>query len=282
MTHKVLILGANGMIGSAIYSQLRSSETVRTYGLVRRNISAFNKDPQIIVKKFESSVVLEGILQNLMPTIVINCVGITKHSPEGENKLRVVKINSFFPNIVQALCLKYHSKFIQISTDCIFSGAKGLYTESDIPDSIDLYGKSKFLGEPDTQNSLVLRTSTIGWEIETKRGLLEWFLSQHECFGYDQAYFSGITTNEFAKIIKNNVLPKAHLTGIYNVGSIRINKYDLLCLVKKQLQVNINIKRCSEIKLDRSLNSKKFQIDFDYTPLTWHEMIKYLHSLKIN
>jgi dTDP-4-dehydrorhamnose reductase len=274
--HKVLILGANGMLGSAMYNEFRSSKALITYGLVRRKIRIYNKDPHVIIKDFDSSSVLEGIFFNLRPTVVINCTGITHHSPEGENELRVMKINSYFPNDVHALCLKYHCKFIQISTDCIFSGLRGEYAETDKPDPTDVYGRSKLSGETDPQNSLVLRTSIIGREIETKRNLLEWFLSQKECFGYDKAYFSGLTTNEFAKVIKNKILPKLHLTGIYHVGANRISKYDLLCLIKSKLKVDIQIKRLSELTIDRSLNSKKFQRDFSYTPPTWSDMIKNL------
>ena len=116
--------------------------------------------------------------------------------------------------------------------------------------------------------------------METKRGLLEWFLSQQECFGYDQAYFAGLTTNEFAKVILQNVLSKVHLKGIYHVGTKRISKYDLLCLVKTTLKVKINIKRYSEFKIDRSLCSKKFQSHFSYKPPTWGEMIKNLSDKK--
>lgn len=276
MIHKVLILGANGMLGSAMYNEFRSSKAIITYGLVRRNIRIYNKDRQIIIKDFDSTSVLEDVFFNLRPTVVINCTGITSHSPEGENELRVMKINSHFPNDVHALCLKYHCKFIQISTDCIFSGLRGKYAETDKPDPTDLYGRSKFLGETDPQNSLVLRTSIIGREIETKRNLLEWFLSQKECFGYDKAYFSGLTTNEFAKVMKNKVLPKLHLKGIYHVGANRISKYDLLCLIKSKLKLDIQIKRLSELKIDRSLNSKKFQRDFSYIPPTWCDMIQNL------
>ena len=157
------------------------------------------------------------------------------------------------------VCSKYDIRFIHLSTDCVFSGKKGFYSENDFPDPIDIYGKSKLLGELDYGNSLTIRKSVIGHELTNKRGLLEWFLSQKdEVQGYKNAIFSGLTTLELARLIETYIIPKENLKGVMHISGQTISKYDLLklisCIYSQQKEIKLN----ESVKIDRSLNSTKF------------------------
>ena len=155
---------------------------------------------------------------------------------------------------------EYNCKFIQISTDCVFDGDKGNYRETDKPNAVDDYGISKAQGEIVDKINLTVRTSTIGHEIETKNGLLEWFLSQKGfCYGYKRAIFNGFPTFYFAKVLFSILLKKQKLTGILHITGYKINKYNLLKKIKKAYTKKILIKSKSEFKINRSLNNEKFK-----------------------
>ena len=170
-------------------------------------------------------------------------------------------------------------RFIHISSDCVFSGSKGMYVESDLPDATDLYGRSKALGEVVNGNALTLRTSTIGHELHTKYGLLEWFLSQeNECFGFSRAIFSGLPSVVFAEVIKDFVLPNPHLEGLYHISAEPINKYELLKLIASIYGKKIEIKQDREFTINRSLNHEKFKAATSYTPAPWPELIETMYK----
>ena len=167
---------------------------------------------------------------------------------------------------------------IHISTDCVFSGKKGNYLESDQSDAEDLYGRSKFLGEVAyPPHSITLRTSIIGRELKTRLGLIEWFLSQKDkdtIRGYKRAIFTGFTTDELSRIIMNKVIPNPELTGLYHVSSDPINKYDLLQIANQAFDRNINILPDEDFFMDRSLDSTRFRQITGYQPPSWLEMIQ--------
>jgi len=164
---------------------------------------------------------------------------------------------------------------IHISTDCIFSGKRGNYTEADQSDAEDLYGRTKFLGEVSyTPHTITLRTSIIGRELRNRLGLMEWFLAQKGTIkGYRNAIFTGFTTDELSRIILNYVIPRTDLTGIYQVSSNPISKYDLLMLANDAFEKNITITPDDEYKCDRSLDSTRFREATGYKPPSWPEMI---------
>jgi dTDP-4-dehydrorhamnose reductase len=170
---------------------------------------------------------------------------------------------------------------IHVSTDCVFSGTKGNYLESDASDAGDVYGKSKHLGEVDYPHAITLRTSTIGHELQSVYGLLEWFLSQQgSCKGFNRAIFSGLPNNVFAQVVRDVVIPRPDLHGLYHVGADPIGKYELLRLIANVYGKQIDIVRDDEFSIDRSLNSARFGHDTGFKPVAWPELIKAMHAFK--
>lgn len=283
---KVFIIGANGMIGSAIFHVMSLKSDLDIFGSIRNNEfkKRFNFSQS---NKFISGLdvdnydILVDTLDYLRPDVVINCAGITKHKYNILNPLVTIPINSLMPHKLAKLCNLIGAKLIHISTDCVFSGNKGNYTEVDTPDAFDLYGKSKELGEVTYPNTLTLRTSTIGHEYNTSHGLLEWFLSQKlECKGFKKAIFSGLPTVIFAEIIRDVILPRYDLQGLYHISAEPINKYDLLELIKDVYKKDINIIPDSKLSIDRSLNSDRFFKETQYQSPNWSSLVKTMYNFR--
>lgn len=283
---KVLVIGANGLIGSTLMRTLNESNSLDVYGTVRdfRHTEFFEKN---IATKIQSGVDVEKmdsvieIMGSVNPDVVINCAGITKHKVLVENPLAFLPVNSIMPHKLAGLCKLIEARLIHISSDCVFSGSKGFYTEGDRPDSSDIYGKSKALGEVDYPHAITLRTSTIGHEIQTKFGLLDWFLSQRDsCLGYAKAFFSGMPTVVLAQIIRDIVIPRPDLAGLYHISSDRVSKYHLLKLIAEAYDKKIDIIPDETFKIDRSLDSSRFNEATGYVAPKWPELIKIMHAFK--
>ena len=221
-----------------------------------------------------------ALIDKLSPDIVLNCIGIIKQLKESHNALLSIEVNSLFPHKLAAHLEGSKTRLIHISTDCVFSGEKGYYVEADYSDAKDLYGKTKFLGELKSyKNSITLRTSIIGPELKGKVSLLEWFIAQKESVnGYTNAIYSGFPTTELINIIENYIIPNPTFSGLYNVSSIPINKYELLKIVAKVYNIQIIINPFNEFKNDKSLNCNKFISDFKFKQKTWPQMILEMHS----
>jgi dTDP-4-dehydrorhamnose reductase len=276
---KILILGITGMLGNSMFRFFSNKNTFDVYGTSRSktpiNFFKHVNDKIFYGIDFKDQKKFFDFLVKIKPDVVINCVGITKHKKNINNHLEIVKINTLLPLHMELLAKELNFRFIHISTDCVFSGTKGNYLESDFADAIDFYGRSKFLGEVNGVNCITLRTSIIGHEIETNYGLLNWFLKQNDCvYGFRNAIFSGITTLELSKIISDIILPKSDLDGLYHISSKAINKFDLLTLISAQYNKNIEILPNNDFVIDRSLNSKKFRILTGYEAPEWKSMIK--------
>ena len=220
---------------------------------------------------------VKNAIEEVKPECVINTVGITKYKER--NMEDFIKVNSLAPHQIAGICDKKSIRFIHISTDCVFLGDKGNYLDEENPNAIDLYGKTKGLGEINyLKNSLTIRTSFIGHNKFFKDGLLEWFLDQKDfCKGYTTALFSGLTTIELSKVFKNNILNNPSLNGIYNVSGPKLSKYDLLKKISKIYKKEIEISKSEEWIIDRSLDSKKFEKATAYHPPTWDSMIKEMY-----
>ena len=281
---KILVLGTSGMIGSAIYKILHAESSFDVYGGMRDLSSRkfFSAPLQENLVNYGNLVNKETIpffLEKVNPEVVINCVGLTKHKKRADNPEIAMPINADMPHHFALICNDRNIRFIHISSDCVFSGSKGMYVESDLPDATDLYGRSKALGEVVNGNALTLRTSTIGHELHTKYGLLEWFLSQeNECFGFSRAIFSGLPSVVFAEVIKDFVLPNPHLEGLYHISAEPINKYELLKLIASIYGKKIEIKQDREFTINRSLNHEKFKAATSYTPAPWPELIETMYK----
>ncbi len=273
-TPRVLILGANGLIGSTLYKSLRKKNDLNVFGTVRD--SDFGGDTSIRYKidflDIEESF---NTVSEIAPSIVINCIGVTKHSVHFSKIGEVSFLNSLLPHLLSDFSRTKNFKLIHISSDCVFDGKRGNYSELDLPDSTDFYGKSKFLGElVDCNSNITIRTSTIGHEKNTQYGLLEWFLSQDTlCQGFSNAFFSGLTTIELADILYKYFIFNDSISGLYNLAGPKISKFDLLKIVARVYEKDIEIKQDQTFCIDRSLNANKFNNKFGYVVKDWDSMI---------
>ena len=280
MRTDVVILGVNGMLGNTLFKYFKDNSNLNVKGILRNK-----KNLPISFKYFNSKDLIEcnvleenyfkHVLNEIKPNFIINCIGIVKKHSDSNNPLASIKINSLFPHFLSKICEKNKSKLIHISTDCVFSGKSGFYSEKDQTDPIDLYGRSKLLGEVFNGDDLTLRTSCIGEELVTKRNLLSWFLSQSETVdGFSNAIFSGFPTIEIARIILELIIPNPSLKGIYHLSSNPIDKFSLLNLIKKVYKKNIQITKNVEYCVDRSLDSTKFRKITGYEPKSWEELVE--------
>ena len=258
---KVLILGATGMIGSALMCVLSKNNTFDLVGTstddkLNKIINIKLKSNLLTVFNFLNNNNLEDLITKVKPDVIINCIGIVKQSSAIDDNISTIYLNSILPHKLSEISLKLNIRLIHLSTDSVFSGKKGFYNEEDDPDPVDFYGRTKLIGEITKNNSLTLRTSLIGHEFFTKNGLLEWFLNQEkECYGYRKAFFSGFTTISFAKIIESILLKQKDLKGLYHISSNIISKYDLLKIISKSYTKNIEILENNAFAVDRSLDS---------------------------
>lgn len=227
----------------------------------------------VSIENFDS---VQKAIDKAKPDVLINAVGIIKQLPTSKDVIKTLKINSIFPNQLAELAQSSGIRLMTISTDCVFSGKKGNYTEADVSDAEDLYGKSKNLGEVSLSGCLTLRTSIIGRELQTAHSLVEWFLSNRggKVRGFTRAIYTGFPTVIFAEIISDLIEKHKNLQGLYHVSSEPINKFDLLCLFKRFYKVPIEIEPFADFEIDRSLNSAKFRNETGFVPLDWKEMIE--------
>jgi dTDP-4-dehydrorhamnose reductase len=278
---KIVVLGVSGMLGSAVFKELSSCEHFDVWGTVRSPTHVSIKDHAKIVSGVDvlDSDSIDRLMGTLLPTLVINCVGLVKQFAESNDPISVLPINAIFPHRLARLCEKHSSRLIHVSTDCVFSGETGGYMEVDTSDAQDLYGKSKFMGEvTDSPSVLTIRTSIIGHGLTPNNSLVDWFLSQKGCVkGFSKAIFSGLPTCELARIIANHIVPNANLSGLFHVSANPISKRDLLLLIAKVYELPIELEEDNTFVIDRSLNSDKFLAATGYNPPPWPALI---HSMK--
>ena len=277
---KVLILGATGMLGHKLLQVLSGRYDV--FGSVRRFVDECPVIPGVDIDRIVGEVDAERpetvrvAIDELRPEVVINCIGIIKQLDEAKNAEPNIRINALWPHQLARMCGEYGSRMIHISTDCVFSGCTGMYTEASESDATDLYGRSKFLGEVDSGNCLTVRTSVIGHELNSSYGLIEWFLSNRgkRVKGFRHAIYSGFPTVMLAGILGDVIAEHADLHGVWQVSSDPINKYDLLKLVRDLYDVDVEIEPDDDFRIDRSLDSGRFREETGFRPPSWPEMIK--------
>jgi dTDP-4-dehydrorhamnose reductase len=277
---RVLVLGGTGMLGHKLWQRL--SRSFDTFVSVRGPFRDYERhewfDPHrtltdVDADRFDSITAAFGIV---VPEIVINCIGVVKQRVEAMGPLPTIAMNSMLPHRLANLCRSARARLVHISTDCVFSGRKGCYTEGDPPDPDDLYGRSKLLGEVTSGGCLTLRTSIIGRELGSANGLLEWFLRNRErrVRGFRRAVFSGLTTAALADVIAAIIQRQPELQGLYHVSGDPINKYDLLRLIGEAFHVPTEVEADDTLQIDRSLDSSRFRTEADWMPPGWADMVR--------
>lgn len=281
---KVLILGVTGMLGYSLFANLSEQKNLTVFGTVRDI-----KDKEDFFQSYKEQLIsnvdvydlysLDSAIGQVKPDVVINCIGLIKQHSISKQHIDAVKINALLPHELANLCDRYNARLIHFSTDCVFTGEKGLYTEDELPDARDLYGKSKCLGEVSYGNHLTLRTSIIGHELKSSVSLVDWFLSQQgSTKGFSKAVFSGLPTCYIAKLFAETILPNPELSGLYHLSVDPIDKFTLLNLVAKVYEKEIEINESAELVIDRSLDSTRFRAAAHFQPPVWADLIEYMHK----
>lgn len=285
---KIAIIGGGGMLGHQLWLHLRPKWEV--WVSIRKRIADYRqfglfqdgKAFECVDARDFSKV--EHMLNECNPDVVLNCIGVIKQLKEAKSPVETISLNALLPHLLADWCSSRGAKLIHFSTDCVFSGKKGCYSESDIPDAEDLYGRTKLLGEPTSGSSLTLRTSIIGPEIDSRVSLLEWFISQRGRYvkGYRRAVFSGLTTFEVGRVVDCILNTNLSLKGIWHLSSAPITKYDLLSMVNELLALEVSLQPDDALCCDRSLCSQRFQDVTGYRPPTWEAMIRELAMFYTN
>lgn len=280
----VLVLGATGMLGNALFRFLSMDSELRVFGSVRsdrlaRLLPAALQDSLVGGVDVEDIAGLRRLFERVKPDVVVNCIGLIKQLENANDPLIAIPINTMLPHQLARICAATSARLIHLSTDCVFDGRRGGYIESDFSDANDLYGRSKFLGEVDYPHAVTLRTSIIGHELDSSVGLIEWFLkSEGTIGGFTRAIFSGLPTVEISEIIRDRVIPRTELRGVYHVAASPINKHDLLQLVAKVYGKKVEILPKSDLVIDRSLNADRFHAATGYRAPDWPTLIKKMHA----
>jgi dTDP-4-dehydrorhamnose reductase len=267
------------MLGHRLWQSLNNKhEVYATCREIRPDLNeAHNFDstcliPDVSVEDFNSII---SCIDALNPDVVINCIGIIKQKSQAKETIPSILINALFPHLLATLCQAANIYLFHFSTDCVFSGKKGMYTETDVSDAEDLYGRTKYLGEVNERGCITIRSSIIGKEITGQNGLLEWFLSNKggSVKGFTKAIYSGFTVLEMSRIVDFIIENNVGLSGVWQVASEPISKYDLLSKINSKLKLGITIIPDDSYICDRSLNGEAFNKKTGYSPPSWDEMI---------
>jgi dTDP-4-dehydrorhamnose reductase len=268
------------MLGHQVVRQLASAyEVVTTVRKPAAARTAIALEGSRIISGFDVRVphAVSSLLLAEKPQVVVNAVGIVKQRDAAVDALESIEVNSLFPHHLANACHLVEAHLIHISTDCVFSGEKGSYTEADNPDPIDLYGRSKLLGEVSAPGCLTIRTSMIGLELANYSSLVEWFLRQDgEVHGYTRSIWSGLTTAELARVIHRLVERHRDLDGVWHVSGQPISKYRLLAEFAALLGRPSTVLPDDSVIVDRSLNSDRFRAAVAYDPPGWDQMLREL------
>jgi dTDP-4-dehydrorhamnose reductase len=287
----VLVLGTSGMLGSMVFDYLSKNKTLNVYGTVRNK--EFQKEKTIILDAERSEQLEQKQITDLKIEYIINCIGITKPFCKDDDVagvIRAIKVNSMFPWDLAKFAKKCNIKVLQIGTDCVYSGKTGKYIEGEAHDALDVYGKSKSLGEVFDGSTLIIRSSIIGPEIKGQNSfLLAWFLNQPiggTIGGFEHHVWNGVTTLQFAqlceKIILTNSFDKlVKISKVHHfVPNNIVNKFELMHIFDDVYQRKLVINKINKPneKLDRSLGTKYNALSELYPS---HDLKSAMQELKI-
>jgi dTDP-4-dehydrorhamnose reductase len=270
------------MLGHRLFTHLRERHEVKV--TLRRELSAYSEYglfthktayPGVEVRNLDR---LLEVMAEFRPDAVVNAVGIIKQRGAAKEYIPSLEINALLPHRLAILCRAAGARLIHMSTDCVFSGRRGGYTEQDIPDAEDLYGRTKLLGEVEEPGCVTLRTSIIGLELLRKGSLIEWFLAQRgEVRGFTRAIYTGLTTAEMSRVIERVLVEHPELHGVWQVASEPINKHDLLTRFSEALErKDVRVVPDDSVEIDRSLSGLAFEKATGYHAPGWHEMLNEL------
>lgn len=284
---KILILGATGMLGSAAYRLYAQSPAIHVVGTVRGSSTpaSFVQHPTaeiaggVDISDFDRVTRVFGAVR---PDVVLNCIGVVKQLDAAKDPLVSIAINALLPHRLAELCAASGVRLVHVSTDCVFSGNIGRYKETDTSDAYDLYGRTKYLGEVDYPHAVTLRTSIIGHEIDSNVSLVDWFLSQRgpTVKGYRRAIYTGLPTVELARIVRDIVVPRRDLRGVWHVASAPINKFELLQLIARQYGKAIEILPDDAVAIDRSMDGTRFRTETGYVAAAWPQLVAQMHAAR--
>jgi dTDP-4-dehydrorhamnose reductase len=222
---------------------------------------------------------IEAALDEAGATVVVNAVGVIKQAPAATDPVTTITVNALYPHVLAERARRRGVRVIHVSTDCVFSGARGGYREDDLPDATDLYGRSKLLGELTAPGCLTLRTSMIGRELAGRLSLVEWFLgSRGTVRGFPRAIFSGLPTRELSRLIGRLITEYPTLSGLYQVAAEPIDKLTLLRLVRDAYGLSTEIVPDESVRIDRSLDGSRFRAATGYVAPDWPTMIADMHE----
>ncbi|HRD27999.1 MAG TPA: SDR family oxidoreductase [Caulobacter sp.] len=281
---RILVLGATGMLGQTTVRLLAAAPGLAVTGTVRSD-AACGRFPEELRKTLirdvdvRDATTLERVFRDIRPEVVINAVGVIKQRPECDDPRVAMPVNAELPHRLARLCAATGGRLIHLSTDCVFGGARGDYVEDDEPDAIDLYGRSKLMGEVVDGDAITIRTSLIGHELREGLGLLEWFLAQRgEVTGFTKAIFSGLPVVELACVLRDHVIPRPGLRGLFHVAGPPISKDALLRLLARVYDHPVEIIADDRVVIDRSLNATRFNRLTGYRPPPWPTLLRRLRD----
>jgi dTDP-4-dehydrorhamnose reductase len=277
---RILILGGGGTLGHKLWQTL-PSKFPDTFVSIRKTkdfyakcglFTGANVIDNLDLRDFAG---LNRVLDEIKPSVIVNCAGITPRREDAHNDVNIITINSLLPHKLAAWCAANHARLIHFSTDCVFNGEKGNYNELSLSDANDLYGRTKALGEVISPYAFVLRTSMIGREIFGGTELLEWFLAQRgkKIKGYRKAVFSGLTTNQHAAVVGDVIGKSPALNGCYNVASQAVSKYDLLLMLREAYNLDVEIEPDDSVDCRRNLDGSKFVNATGFVCPSWRQML---------
>lgn len=277
----ILVLGGAGMLGHKLFQHLRDRFPDTSCTVCGRADEAAALAPGLfgngnVIGNVDAADLegLERLLNERRPKVIVNCVGVIKQRPEAKSAIPSITINALLPHLLAEWCERWNGRLIHFSTDCVFSGERGNYSEDDVADAHDLYGRTKYLGEVSAKNALTLRTSIIGRELEHSQSLLEWFLGQNRgpVKGYTRAFYSGVTTNYLAGLVARIIEEQPELHGLYQVTAATISKFELLCLLRDAYKKDVEIVPDDAFFCDRSMKGDKWLAATGYRAPSWPEL----------
>lgn len=275
---KILIVGGDGMLGNELFAQLSRAHEVRV--TVRRELAAYEQHGVFTSANTFSEIdvrcpdAVVGAIELFEPDAIVNATAVVRQRPDASDPVRSIEVNALFPHRLVLIAQKVGARVLHVSTDCVFSGSRGAYTELDVPDPIDLYGATKHLGEVTGPGSITLRTSLIGLELHRRLSLVEWALAQTSGIsGYRHALWSGLTTMEFARVVERTLIDHPDLIGLWHVSGPVISKYDLLVDLMDLIGRDIDVEPDESFVCDRTLGSAAFRAATGWQPPTWNVML---------